>query len=414
MPRPKPRKLTEAYVRGLQPGTTSFTVRDTSVTGLFVEVNKTCISYKVQRDLWVGERGRRRLAKTVRKTLGTTDDLALDTARTRALELIAQIKRGEDPNARPVIGADTASWTVERMFKEYRDDMLTRECRQRSADDIEYRMNLYLGDWLTTPIMDIKKSACRERHAKLSKERGKRVANQAFKDFRAAYNLALRVVDDPDALPANPTTAITWNKERASDRVIMPEDLPAWWDKLATIPNPIRRAMHEFGLLSGLRPGTLVSIRRDWIDLAKCVIHLPRMKSGRPFDLPLSAHMIDVVKRALKAGDIVHPGSVWLFPTRNKAGELCATQVWKEKALPSETGHLLRHTYRTVAKRAGVDQIDARLLLDHTVPGIDGVYIHSHALFDRLLAVQEVMSKTLMELCTADQKRLQATSSKRI
>ncbi|MBK6704264.1 MAG: hypothetical protein IPG56_11250 [Caulobacteraceae bacterium] len=40
--------------------------------GLLVDVNKLNKSYKVQKELWVGERGRRRLAKTVRKTLGTT------------------------------------------------------------------------------------------------------------------------------------------------------------------------------------------------------------------------------------------------------------------------------------------------------------------------------------------------------
>jgi hypothetical protein len=63
--------------------------------------------------------------------------------------------------------------------------------------------------------------------------------------------------------------------------------------------------------------------------------------------------------------------------------------------LPSETGHILRHTYRTTAQRIGLDKIDARLLLDHTVPGIDGVYIHENALFDRLLEAQQRMSAAL-------------------
>jgi integrase len=400
MGRPAPRKLTEGYVDSLKPRGGVFAVRDTAVTGLFVEVNKTCKSYKIQRDLWVGERGRRRLAKTVRKTLGATDAITLDEARTRALELIAQIRRGEDPNARPVFGADTATWTVERMFKEYADDMLTRECRSRSAHDLLYRMNLYIGDWKNVPIVEIKKSAVRERHAEISKRRGKRVANQAFKDFRAAYNLAMRIVDDPDALGANPTSAITWNKERASNRVIMPEDLAAWWEKLGRLPNPMRRAMHELALLSALRPGTLVSLRREWICLDKRAIRIPRMKSGRSFDLPLSAHMVEVVEQALRAGDLLYPKSEWLFPTRNKKGEVCATRVWKEALLPSETGHILRHTYRTLAKRAGIDQIDARLLMDHTVPGIDGVYIHSYALFDRLLETQELMTAHILALTT--------------
>lgn len=35
------------------------------------------------------------------------------------------------------------------------------------------------------------------------------------------------------------------------------------------------------------------------------------------------------------------------------------------------------------------------MLLDHTVRGIDGVYIHEKALFDRLLAAQERMSDAI-------------------
>ena len=133
------------------------------------------------------------------------------------------------------------------------------------------------------------------------------------------------------------------------------------------------------------------------------------MKSGRKFDLPLSAHMSELAKRAIALGDVLYPGTAWLFPTRankddakasTKRGDVIATQVWREKTLPSETGHLLRHTYRTIAQRISIDKIEARLLLDHTVPGIDGVYIHEKALFDKLLEAQERMSAALSGLLT--------------
>ena len=75
-----------------------------------------------------------------------------------------------------------------------------------------------------------------------------------------------------------------------------------------------------------------------------------------------------------------------------------ATQVWREKTLPSETGHILRHTFRTIAQRVGIDKIETRLLLDHTVPGIDGVYIHEKALFDKLLSAQERMTAAILAL----------------
>jgi len=141
-----------------------------------------------------------------------------------------------------------------------------------------------------------------------------------------------------------------------------------------------------------------VTLRREWIKLEKSTISIPKMKSGRPFDLPLSQYMCTIVEDALRAGNVMHPGSPWLFPARNRQGALIATRCWKEKALPSETGHILRHNYRTAAKRAGVDTVDARLLMDHTVPGIDGVYVHSAALFERLLEQQELVTAHMQSL----------------
>ena len=102
------------------------------------------------------------------------------------------------------------------------------------------------------------------------------------------------------------------------------------------------------------------------------------MKSGRSFDLPLSEHMVGIVERAMALGDMLFPEAPWLFPTRAHKdnakrgivkGQVIATQVWREKTLPSDTGHLLRHTYRTIAQRITLDKIEARMLLDHTVPG---------------------------------------------
>jgi integrase len=162
--------------------------------------------------------------------------------------------------------------------------------------------------------------------------------------------------------------------------------------------------MHEFRLYSGLRPGTLVALRRDWIQWRDRAVSIPKMKSGSSFDLPLSDHMIQVLKRAIAIGDVLFPRSEWVFPKRASrtipgAASCAATRYrrrsGREKSLPSETDHLLRHTYRTNAQRICLDKIEARLLLDHTVPGIDGVYIHEKALFDRLLIAHEQMTAAI-------------------
>jgi integrase len=398
MQRQAPKKLTEGFVQGLPLGY-PIVVRDTKVTGLMVAVNKVSKSYKIQRDLWQGQRGRKMLVKTVRHTLGSTEELTLDEARSKALDVIRLIKLGVDPNA-PVVQPKAEGWTVDILFDEYAADMRKRECAERTVIDVLARRERYLAEWKSLPLTSLTRSMVRAKHVELSEQRGKVTANHVMRDFRAAYNLALRIVDDPDQLPDNPVKAVTFNKVRGSNRVIMPDDLADWWNKIEALPNPLRSAMHELGMYSGLRPSTLVSLKRDWLDLENHAIRIPKMKSGRSFDLPLSAHMVQIVDRAVKQSKILYPRSLWLFPTRSiKAGrEIICTQVWREKSLPSETGHILRHTYRTIAQRIGLDKIDARLLLDHTVPGIDGVYIHEKALFDRLLEAQEKMSKEIGKL----------------
>lgn len=408
MPPYGPRKLTEAFVKGLPFEGSTYVVRDTKITGLMVAVNKTSKSYKVQRDLWEGQRGRRRLIKTVRHTLGTTEELTLEDARHRAEDVIRLVRRGVDPNA-PNSQPKAEGWTVDLLFDEYAADMRKRECSERTIEDTLARRDRYIADWKALPLTSLSRSMVRAKHQELSDTRGKVTANHMMRDLRAAYNLALRVVDNPDLIPDNPVKAVTFNKERRKNAVIHPDDLPGWWEHIQGLPNPLRRAMHELGLYSGLRPGTLVSLRREWVRLGERAISIPKMKSGRSFDLPLSAHMVGIVERAFVIGDVLYPNSDWLFPTiaRNddvqrgiKKGDVIATQVWREKSLPSETGHLLRHTFRTIAQREQIDKIEARLLLDHTVPGIDGVYIHEKALFDRLLAAQERMSASIGGLLT--------------
>ena len=397
-------KLTEAYIRKLAFKGKPYLVRDTATKGFIIGVNKTSKSYKVQRDLWIGERGRRTWVKTVRHTLGTTQELSLDAARSLAIEVIAQIKRGVDPSA-PATAPGAEVWTAGKMFDEYVAYLRKRERAPRTISDVDKVVQHYLSDWENVPIRDIKRSTVRERHERITNEHGKAVANHALGLYRAAYNHALRVVDEPDLLPDNPVKAVTFNPVRSSNRVIMPGELPEWWATVQKLENPLRRTMHTLGLFSGLRPGTLATLRREWVHLDDAAISIPHMKSGKPFDLPLSGYMIDLVREALAMGDVLYPGSPWLFPTHDKKRrEVKATTTWRERSLPNQTGHVLRHTYRTIAQRAGIDTNDARMLLHHKVPGIDGVYLHEKALFDRLVATQERMTAAILAMLNAENR----------
>jgi hypothetical protein len=249
-----PSKLTEAFIRNLTFEDKPYVVRDTIIKGLMIAVNKHGKSYKVQRDLWVGQRGRRRKVKTVRHTLGTTLELPLDEARTRAMEVIAQIKKGVDPNAPDDTTPSADMWTVQQMFDEYAEDLRSRDCAPRTIVDVLAQRDRYFADWNAIPISEITRSMARERHRYISAHHGKVAANAAMRVFKSAYNLALRVVDNVDSLPGNPIFAVTFNRVRTSNRVLMPDELPDWWKRVQELPNPLRRTMHTLGFSAGFAP----------------------------------------------------------------------------------------------------------------------------------------------------------------
>lgn len=100
-----------------------------------VAVNKTSKSYKVQRDLWEGQRGRRRLIKTVRHTLGTTEDLTLEDARHKAEDAIRLLRRGVDGHA---LSRDPPIPNNRNMESRVRENLIAlckrlREARQRAG-----------------------------------------------------------------------------------------------------------------------------------------------------------------------------------------------------------------------------------------------------------------------------------------
>jgi integrase len=392
-----PSKLTQRFVDSLKFAGKEFAVRDTQIPGFLVGVNRRSKSFKVQADLWEGHRGSRRLVKTCRVTIGRVGELSVEEARAKALGVLAQIKAGIDPNAPPA-PAPAPAWTVGEAFARYAEDLGIRQKADRTIADLQRLLGSYLSDWTSLPLTSISREMCRERHARVSRDNGKVAANQALRALRTVHNFARRAQDVP--LGENPVVAVTFHPERSANRSIALPDLGSWHGKVQALPNPLRRLMHEIGLFSGLRPGNLVALERGWVNLERRAIVIPAasMKARREFALPLSAHLLGLVKRALELSEMLHPGHRWLFPTRARDGSVIATQVWKEDTLPSETGHMLRHTYSNVARHAGVDDVDRELLLAHKIPGVQGVYLDAPTLFSRLLEQQERISKHLLGL----------------
>jgi hypothetical protein len=115
------------------------------------------------------------------------------------------------------------------------------------ADHVERLM----AGWLDTPLSDLgdEPGLVADRHTAITEENGPAMANGAMRSLRAIYNHARKTCRK---LPAeNPTFAVDWNPENRRDMGLGARDLPAWFEQLAAIPNPVRREFHLLSILSG-------------------------------------------------------------------------------------------------------------------------------------------------------------------
>ncbi|HEU4583290.1 MAG TPA: tyrosine-type recombinase/integrase [Polyangiaceae bacterium] len=379
-------------------------VFDAACPGFFAEAGARGVALRAKADLRVNGR-----PHTRKVTFGRWPTLGLDEARPRAMAWLATVKSGVDPSA-PQVPAG-GGWTVAEAYAEHARGAVKRRGAQaqRGCDMMRERLARYCPDWLDRPLASITPLEARQRHdaimakvkagARIEGADGARSANQVLRDLRAVWNRAAKVWRD---LGPAPTDAVEWAPERNEHQIVEWSDLPEWKRKVDALPNPLRASMHTIGLFSGLRPGNLVSIRRDWLDLKGHVLRIPpeAMKGGRGFDLPLSDALVKLINEALKKSEAWFPDAPWLFPTRDRKGTIVATRVWKERSMPGWTGHALRHTYSAAVVLAGCSEVSRELLLAHRIPGIRGRYLDDGALWKQLLADQNRVSRKLLQLFT--------------
>jgi len=106
--------------------------------------------------------------------------------------------------------------------------------------------------------------------------------------------------------------------------------------------------------------------------------------------------MILCLMRVIRFGRHMHPdtASRWLFPADSEAGHLVEQK--EDRATLSKWGNDLRQTFRTMAEPAGVSEFDARLLMNHAIPGVNAGYLTRHKLLeDHLRHQQQALSKTI-------------------
>lgn len=90
---------------------------------------------------------------------------------------------------------------------------------------------------------------------------------------------------------------------------------------------------------------------------------------------------------------MLFPGSPWLWPAKSKDGHVTEPKETKRGLSPP---HVLRHSYASFAKAAGLEQMDIALLMNHRLPGVTGGYIQETTLIEQLKGAQERVNRHIL------------------
>jgi integrase len=392
-----------------------YVVRDADLNGFYLLVGKKRRTYMVHGDLKrPGER-----ATSIKVSVGDAADLTATKARMIAKGYLSEMGQGRHPKppvlqaAPEVVAANTAvavtaadsGITLRAAWDRYHIALIRKKRSDGTIAGYKDHVERVFKAWLDTPLRELGDDPARvaRKHDEITQASGPYIANGSMRTLRAIYNHARKTNRE---LPSdNPVDGVDWNNEERRDTGMGASDLPSWFAQLATFDNPIRREFHLLTLLSGCRPTALKQSRLEHLDLRRRVLHIPNPKGGakRAFDIPLSRQMISCLLRVIRFGRFLHPfqAQAWLFPAESASGHMAEGK--EDRGELSKWGNDLRQSYRTLAAIARVSEVDAKLLMNHAIPGVNSGYITRHKLLeDHLRSQQQAISDVIFKPIRAD------------
>ena len=333
---------------------------DPELRGFYLIVTPTKRSFYVQSVV----NGRQ-----VRSKIGDHPSISAKDARDLARKTLVSMRSGKNP-VEERRKARAKGITLRQALELH---IGAKPLAESTVENYRYCCDQYLGDWLDRPLLDIgnDRAGVRERHARITKKCGATVADSAYRVLRAIYNRGLR--EHPD-LPPNPTKNVDYHGQKRRKVDANPDKLKAWGKAVLELA-PIRRDMHLFFLMTGMRRTAGITSKREHVNEAGDVLHVPKPKGGtaRKFDLPLSVPLKDLVAHRSEENKVLYRKAAWLFPSNSREGHVAEVQ---QSELGDLTGHALRHTYATLALEAGVPIAELKFLLNHAADSVTMGYLH--------------------------------------
>ena len=278
-------------------------------------------------------------AKQRRITLGSTKELTLVQARSRAKDVLAKVHLGEDPAGVKSEARARATDTFKAVADRF---LLHKEKKLRPAS--YYSTRLYLMkhlrllhelriDKIDRREIASRLSAIAEHHGAVSADRARSALSALF-----AWCVTQGIAD------SNPVIGTTKYAEPSSrDRVLSESELAAVWNAL---PDNDYGSILKLLVLTGCRADEIAWLRWSEIDIDGRKISLPgeRTKNKRPFIVPLASTVVDILKDIPRRADrdLVFGKGAGGFQGWSK----CKAELDAKLNIPDWTVHDIRRTVR--------------------------------------------------------------------
>lgn len=426
-------KFTKAKLESLPPAARGqVEYGDTLVNGLRIRVGTSgvksfCIS-------------RKRNGKFIRATLGRFPDLTIDSARTKALEMLGDVAAtGRNPNTTKR-NAEKASVTLSDALETY---ISSRGHRIKSTTVDQYRstLNNFSGDWLKQPLPSISRERVEMRHKAITegsvwfgKDRttlragvgsgSKAQADLWARVLRAVYRFAhdhFRDEEGKTLIPDPPTTVLStkrqWHGTTRKTERIRTYDLGRWIGAITTVRELAESSRDdiaaavcdavEMALFTGLRKWEILGLEWDRVNIGGRFFWIDTTKNGDPLELPITATLLELFRRRLKMRaaeqQLVFPGVKGpIKEARHIIDRISAATVPtlnpdNLKPIPFKW-HDGRRTFGTVAELVGVGRYILKRLLNHrTMRSADVTQGYLHFGADELMEPAMRIEKSILE-----------------
>ena len=254
--------------------------------------------------------------------IGDAATVSIETARNTTAKIINDIAAGTNPAEQKRI--KKAEMTFADLFAEWVRDCKAKGKKSLGNDERNYR--LHLQGIAKKKLSDIQRTHIRALHRKISTGAGIYQANRVLALTRAVFNFGIKALDIPGL--TNPAAGLKMNREESRDRRLHPDEMPRFFEALATEPNRDMRDYFMLSLLTGARRSNVLAMTWTEINLDRGTWTIPgsKAKAKDNITVPLTSAAIEVLQARREASG----AQGWVFPGTGASGHIVEPKkAWK-------------------------------------------------------------------------------------